>query len=116
MTKATLKNTRDALAAAFLLNVMPDPAVLMLAKFGIVRADYLGKGVGVAVLDDPDPGERDLVLLRHPDHESAERFRQRPGVHPVQALEPAQRQVHDPGADQELEKGERHDPARRRRR
>jgi len=52
LSKATLKNTRDALAAAFLLNVMPDPAVLMLAKFGIARADYLGKSVGVAAIEE----------------------------------------------------------------
>jgi hypothetical protein len=31
---------------------MPDPAVLMLAKFGIVRADYLGKSVGVAAIEE----------------------------------------------------------------
>ena len=52
LSKATLKNTRNALAAAFLLNVMPDPAVLMLAKFGIARADYLDKSVGVAAIEE----------------------------------------------------------------
>lgn len=44
--KANLRNTRDALAGAFLLNAIHIPSVLRLAEFGLVRSKLTGERLG----------------------------------------------------------------------
>lgn len=41
--KATLQNTRDALAGAFLLNIIHVPAYLRLMEYGVVKTGYTQK-------------------------------------------------------------------------
>jgi len=48
---ANLKNTRDALAGAFLLNVIHIPAALRLFRYGVTKTDYTGRGIGVIAVD-----------------------------------------------------------------
>jgi hypothetical protein len=45
--KATLKNTRDALAGAFLLNIIHTPAYIRLMEYRVVTPQPKGTGVGI---------------------------------------------------------------------
>lgn len=66
--EATLKNTRDALAGAFLLNIIHVPAYIRLLEYRVVTVQPKGVGFAVFILS-PDWKERmikeGLKLKRH---------------------------------------------------
>jgi len=65
--EASLKNTLKALAGAFLLNVIHEPSVLRLFRYGTLRIGtqaVTGPDVGIRVKDYLDPAKSGLYALR----------------------------------------------------
>jgi len=62
--EANLKNARDALAGAFLLNAVHTPAILRLYEFGTLKIDFLGKGIGEPAIEKVDKSTVENILNR----------------------------------------------------
>ncbi len=78
----------------------------------IVGMMPVGKGVGCTIVDQPEPGHLHVLLAGHPRHEIAEVIRELVDRDPRKLVDPPQRQVHEPRAQDELQDDDPHADSR----